>query len=437
MINPAEYTRLFSLKESLMTCWFEVEERKRMTLDGYPNVSLVYIDGEFFLRKKDMAQYNLTNKELHKAIDLVKERCEAYLAFSKKQEKDFSEHDWEALMWVFSDFMKTWGSLMRIIDIPVYASDAFEKRIHDAVIKADFKETDFDILTHPLTPSYHQERHRDVCFVKQGKLTREAFKERWAWSQMIIFQRHAVDDTFIDEQLDNIKDSKAELKGLEAKQAAGKQAFERLFTKLPATLQEDATLIQRMLRIRDYRFAAILKGAYSLGPFLDELAKRLKISYDQLIHLTPNEIKAKNTISCDERMEGYANSPDGILVGEEMEALKARFNPRKEKHEIRGKGVSAGIATGPARIVRSIKDLHKVQKGDVIVCDLTSPDYMAALQKVVAIVANIGGFTSHSAIVSREFGIPCVVGTGDATNSFTDGDILEVDGERGIVKKVG
>lgn len=419
-----------------MTCWYEVEERKHMEIDGYPNVSLVYIDGEHFLRQADLDKYDLSNEALHAAINLVTERCEAYVAFSQKQEKDFSDDTWDELLKIFSQFMVVWGALIRIIDVPVYASSAFEKRIHDAILAAGHKETDFDILTYPLTPSYHQERHRDLCFVKEGRLTREAFKERWAWSQMIVFQRHNVDDTFIDEQLEDIDDPTTELKELEAKHVAGKEAFEEFVAKLPAELQEDAALIQRMLRIRDYRFAAILKGAYSLGSFMDELAKRLGIDYEQLTHLTPEEIKAKDASCAEERMKGYANMREGLFTGEELQELKERFNPREEKDEMHGKGVSAGIARGSARIVRSIKELHKVQKGDVLVCDLTSPDYMAALQKVVAIVANIGGFTSHSAIVSREFGIPCVVGTGNATNVFSDGDILEVDGAKGVVKKV-
>ncbi len=436
-LDPADYTRLFSLKQSLFINWYEVEERKRMGLDGYPDVAVVYIDGEFFLCKEDLDKYGFTNEQIRRVIDLIRERCDTYVTFAKEQEKDFSGADWDDLMAVFSRFRKVWGDFMRVIDVAVYASAPFEQRVHDAILAAGFRETDFDTLTHPLTPTYHQRRQKDLCLLKQGKLDREEFKRRWAWSQMVIFQRHDVDDTFIDEQLAYIEDPVKELARLERIGAAAKKAFDALIAKLPPQQQEDAGVVQRLLRIRDYRFEMVLRGAYALQGYLNELAQRLDVTYEQLIHLTPDEVEAKDASHADERIGGYAHTPEGLVVGEAMRKLRERFNPRVEKELVEGKGVSAGVASGPARIVRSVKELHKVRKGDVIVCDLTSPDYVAALKKVVAIVANIGGFTSHSAIVSREFGIPCVVGTDNATNAFRDGDILKVDGSKGVVRRVG
>ncbi len=100
---------------------------------------------------------------------------------------------------------------------------------------------------------------------------------------------------------------------------------------------------------------------------------------------------------------------------------------------LKGETASRGIASGPVRIVRSKEELGKVQKGDVLVARMTMPDYVPAMQRAAAIVTDEGGMTSHAAIVSREMGIPCIVGTEHATESLKDGQTITVHASRGIV----
>lgn len=98
-----------------------------------------------------------------------------------------------------------------------------------------------------------------------------------------------------------------------------------------------------------------------------------------------------------------------------------------------GNPASPGIGTGPVKVLKSAKEIGKVEKGDVLVAPMTSPDFVPAMKKAVAIVTDSGGQTSHAAIVSRELGIPCVVGTGEATSRLKDGQIISVDGAKGDV----
>ena len=98
-----------------------------------------------------------------------------------------------------------------------------------------------------------------------------------------------------------------------------------------------------------------------------------------------------------------------------------------------GAPASPGIGTGPAKILKSPKEIGKVKQGDVLVAPMTSPDYVPAMKKASAIITNEGGATSHAAIVSRELGIPCVVGTRDATKLLKDETVVTVDGARGQV----
>ncbi|MDI6798876.1 MAG: phosphoenolpyruvate synthase [Candidatus Aenigmarchaeota archaeon] len=100
---------------------------------------------------------------------------------------------------------------------------------------------------------------------------------------------------------------------------------------------------------------------------------------------------------------------------------------------LKGLGVSPGIVSGTVRIVHGLEDLAKVEKGDVLVTAMTSPDMVVAMSKSAAIITDSGGATCHAAIVSREMRIPAVVGTQAATKVLKDGQIVTVDAYRGLI----
>lgn len=98
-----------------------------------------------------------------------------------------------------------------------------------------------------------------------------------------------------------------------------------------------------------------------------------------------------------------------------------------------GVAASPGIAVGKVRIVPNASQLDKVQNGDILVAEMTTPDFVPAMKRAVGIVTDRGGRTAHAAIVSRELGIPCVVGTEVATKTLKDGQEITVDGSGGTV----
>ncbi|HIH20332.1 TPA: hypothetical protein HA244_03620 [Candidatus Micrarchaeota archaeon] len=104
--------------------------------------------------------------------------------------------------------------------------------------------------------------------------------------------------------------------------------------------------------------------------------------------------------------------------------------------EITGHVASKGFARGFVKIVNSIEDMEKIIKGDILVSVQTNPELVPAMRKAAAIVTDMGGITSHAAIVSRELGVPCVIGTKLATRWLKDGDEVEVDAVKGIVRKI-
>ncbi len=120
---------------------------------------------------------------------------------------------------------------------------------------------------------------------------------------------------------------------------------------------------------------------------------------------------------------------------------KAFFGSKPEASKdpkiINGVGASAGTVTAPARVVRTLAEAHKLQPGDVLVCEMTMPAWTPLFATVAAVVADSGGMLSHCAIVAREYRIPCVVGTHIGTQVLKDGQRITVDGAQGIVRIEG
>ena len=102
---------------------------------------------------------------------------------------------------------------------------------------------------------------------------------------------------------------------------------------------------------------------------------------------------------------------------------------------LRGFGASPGVATGIARILRGASEMEKLKPGEVLVTTMTTPDMVPAMSQAAAIVTDEGGMTCHAAIVSRELGVPCVVGTREATTTISEGLEVTVDGKAGMVFK--
>lgn len=115
------------------------------------------------------------------------------------------------------------------------------------------------------------------------------------------------------------------------------------------------------------------------------------------------------------------------------EKMKVDEDKVDEKVLLTGTGASPGVGIGPVKIISSAAQIGKVNKGDVLVTEMTNPDFVPAMKKAVAIVTNKGGRTSHAAIVSRELGIPAVVGTRSATSMLKSGEAVTVDGSSGKV----
>ncbi len=185
---------------------------------------------------------------------------------------------------------------------------------------------------------------------------------------------------------------------------------------------------------------------YHLDLLLKSVAKELKVDSYNLRFLWPKEFedllttfKNPKLYSSKEAQLAYMNGPEDSLfirgkkAKEFFNMLKKR-NISDNKKEIKGMIAWSGKITGKVKIVGSYRDMKKVEKGDVLVSPMTSPRIINAMHKASAIITDEGGLTCHAAIISRELKKPCIVGTKNATEVLKDGDLVEVDANKGVVK---
>ncbi|HEX8969130.1 MAG TPA: PEP-utilizing enzyme [Chloroflexota bacterium] len=123
-----------------------------------------------------------------------------------------------------------------------------------------------------------------------------------------------------------------------------------------------------------------------------------------------------------------------MLWGITPQRLQEWAAPPALERELRGVAASPGVAEGPARVLRSVDQIGSIQAGEILVCQVTAPSWAPIFPKIRAAVSDIGGIMSHAAIVSREYGLPAVVGTGHGTRLIHTGQRIRVDGDRGVVE---
>ncbi len=145
-----------------------------------------------------------------------------------------------------------------------------------------------------------------------------------------------------------------------------------------------------------------------------------------------------------QRQEIFITVYDNVqpYEGETARAIARRFEDKPmNENKITGQMASKGKAFGTVKIIhidygnisRMNHEINEMRQGEILVAKTTAPELIIACQKARAIVTDMGGLLSHAAIVSREFGIPCIVGTNNATQILGDGDVVEVDADNGIV----
>ncbi len=218
--------------------------------------------------------------------------------------------------------------------------------------------------------------------------------------------------------------------------------------KPPCDIQDMIKGLQEVAYVRTKTGVLNNKLTYTMIPFYSRIAKRLGTNYLSLKLLFPEEIISllRKKLSAEKLLKERASGLSYIVfkdkrhvfIGEEAQSLREALIKEIEEKELEtglliGTSANPGIVKGSARVLKDTTQIERIQKGEILVARATSIDFVPAMRKASAIITETGGMTSHAAIVSRELGVPCVVGVENATKVLKDGDWIKVDADKGKV----
>lgn len=209
--------------------------------------------------------------------------------------------------------------------------------------------------------------------------------------------------------------------------------------------------LREYIYLRTFRVEQLCRAYSYVQPLFKEIAKRANVSLYELCLCSLEEIRKfldggylPNSKEIESRKSKYLyivkNGNFKLFSGKNAEKVFLKEigaeNIDLEVKEIKGNSASKGIGKGKAHIILRKNEIPDFKNGEVLVTIMTNPDFVVIMKKAVAIVTDEGGVLCHAAIVSRELDIPCVVGTRVATKVLKNGDIVEVDAFKGVVRKV-
>jgi len=323
---------------------------------------------------------------------------------------------------------------------PKEMTEVAEERWKLTQMAKDFMETKEDPGTLSEKSKERIKRHLDqFAYINRGLATSKPYSFEDIANRLKEFFLQVEDGKKID---DLIYEASAEKVNNEYKWALGKinprLDFQRII---------DLARLHSYLRNR--RVEAFFNADYGAGFAYAEVAKRADFNPDWIMEISIPEmmdfLRQGKALPTKEEMEirfkDYAMIVRGaetklITDSQEIKELEKEYSVEvAEVEEIHGRmACLGGIIKGRAKVCLDKDEIDKVERGDILVAQYTTPDFVPAMEKAAAIVADQGGLSSHAAIVSRELGVPCVIATKNGTRIIKDNDLLEIDAQTGVVK---
>lgn len=225
------------------------------------------------------------------------------------------------------------------------------------------------------------------------------------------------------------------------------------FSKLSNNIQLLVEASRNNAYIKDRRDDYRRMGTYYIIPLYEEIGKRLNLTRKELSFLTPNEIE-NGLLRRTEFLKEKANKREehGFMmwwhnnkldfeddlskINKIKDKLGISDKIEKEVGEFKGVIGCKGRIIGKIKVITTVKELNKIQKGDIMVAVTTNPDYLPGMERASAFVTDEGGMTCHAAIVAREMKKPCIVGTKIATLVLKDNDEVEINANHGVIRVI-
>lgn len=381
-------------------------------------------------------------------------------------EKDLSALSDEELLALFQEYTELFINRLSsscIIDhfalgTDTILADMLRKEIGDIESESAFTHI-FSVATAPIHQSFINEAEIALLRIALDDPHNEAalaeHQQKYFWTNNNYIDAPILSVEHFKKEIENITRSSVpveeQLKKLEATPERNKKEKEALFAEHTFSSELMALLhvSELFTKWQDDRKKSTFMNIHIGVQILTEMASRRKVDPELTKFMIGREIAdwfIHNAISQEDLVErkkksAFVVTKEGyyIAVGSKVDDLKKQVFAEKsyeEVDDIRGITACTGRAVGTVRVIKSARDAGDIEEGDILVAVMTRPDYIHGMKKAGAIVTNEGGVTCHAAIVSRELGIPCIIGTKVATEVLRDGDTVEVNANHGWVKKV-
>jgi len=207
-------------------------------------------------------------------------------------------------------------------------------------------------------------------------------------------------------------------------------------------------MLRQLLESKAKRVDAHSLTYFLADKMLLEIGRRVGLSLNQMRMVVPGDVpKLFESVDADKINKEYngvvmwfkrpkTTKYIGLAAEKKITYLKKHLPKIPAVKEIKGELAYPGKVRGVVRVILDIRNAPKFKKNEILVTRMTDPNYIPIMKISKAIITDIGGITCHAAIVSRELRKPCLVGTQFATQVFKDGDVVEVDANKGVVKKL-
>lgn len=405
--------------------------------------------------EKLFKKYVLDDRQLKRAYENWFEIAKEIKNFRGKIDKKRNEDE-------LKDLFKNWNKIY--LDfwltgfLPEISNWGGERLLKNKIIKfnkANFIEI-FEGLSAPEDLSFFQKEELELMQIKlKGKIKQEEALEKhqgeYYWLRNSYGFTEILDANYFKKELNKIsvreaKEKIVEIKNYPKKVRLRKKELIKKY-KINQEIVNIAEKLSHCIWWQDLRKKYIFMANDIISEFNKQISRISNISFKELCYYTSLEVvnflENNKKIDAKKRFKGF------IIYYHEKNDLTFRIGKQannfakvylevkvdKSLKEFKGLVVSKGkIIRGRAKILLTPRNLDKMNKGDILVAPMTSPDFIVAMRKASAVITDEGGMTCHAAIVSRELGIPCIVGTRIASKVLKDKDVVEVDTNRGIIE---
>lgn len=387
---------------------------------------------KYTIKSKDIFYYY--KKEFIESIEIVYNEWQNTKTFTKAKQAFLKQENRliQATQKDILTFIKEYEAYMPALILAWAVEDKIIEKLSSKLAK-DL----VDKINSPLQNNFYKQEEYDLVQTKDLK----SHVEEYAW----INSRYGQINPYTVEQaqfkLKNINKEKY-LQTYKQEKEVIKQAIQKAKDLLGS---EDylVDILQFIVYYRTQRTDIMNKAGYLVAPILKSLAKEKNLTYEQILYCTKEEILGK--LPDVETIRQRTTKHTAVMYKGEIKILINQAADEVDQllqdnvldiKELKGAIACQGLVRGKAKLILNRNDFKKIETGDILVTFMTTPEMMIIMKRASAFVTDEGGITCHAAIIARELKKPCIIGTKIGTQLIKDNDLLEVDANQGIIRKI-